>query len=118
MKLKNCFGNYFENIIPNFRIFKVNQKYFLEYNVSFSTRKHKEINKNRIKETISKICAIFEKKINPDLITICRSVYSEYTNVKYLKFIEKEFIRKLEKIYDANQIDVNEFPLKPTNYCL
>lgn len=109
LKLTNQFGNYLQNIIP-FKVVKENKRYFLQYTHCFDEERLTNISKTLIKKTISKTCDIFEKKISPDLITVCRSFYSGYADRKYLNFIENEVIKKLEKIYDINKIDVNKSP--------
>jgi len=102
-ELKKKFGGYFGNLFPFFKLTKKSGK----FHFSFFPPEEKgdffpNVNKVTIKRNISTICNIFEDKLKPELITICRSKYVRSTDPKYLSFIEKELVGHLTKIYDCN----------------
>jgi len=54
------------------------------------------------------MCQTLKEKVNPEMITVCRSVYSRFTTHKQVDFIEKELIKKLQEIYHIKIVDVNK----------
>ncbi|MDG3582870.1 MULTISPECIES: UPF0489 family protein [Galbibacter] len=72
-----------------------------------SPRKVSEaIIKKRIQDFIGKLK---EFSINPDLITICRSVYSGYTPRDQWRFIEQELKNGLSQIYKMRENSIASF---------
>lgn len=106
------YQGYFSNIFPRFHLTKFGRKYFLTYLStdaleSIKTKLLPRIDKSMIKKNVTSLCNILAKKVKPDIITIARSSYSEYSNKKYLEFTESILLKTLKDIYDLQVFDVN-----------
>ncbi|MCX2431632.1 UPF0489 family protein [Pedobacter sp. GR22-10] len=87
--------------VENGKHYIVFNRYKYSYPNSYPStlRKDENVIKQRI---VSFIAQLIQKKISPQIITICRSRFSGFTPSDQWEFIEAELIGELAKLYNLN----------------